>query len=97
MLSNKPSGLMIIRAWMEEDSIKPLRAQIRLTQNVAHGFSRELKLTDVESVSAGVEAWLREFLASKSQPSSSTRCLLTDGHPVLSKHVRHGRRNCLTK
>ena len=64
-------GLLIIRAWVEQGSSKPLRAQIRLTTDVAAGFERELTLADVSDVSATVEAWLRDVLAGEdaSKPS----------------------------
>lgn len=56
------TGLMIIRAWVEKGSSKPLRAQIRLTTNVGDGFERDLTLAEVADVSALVETWLQEVL-----------------------------------
>ena len=56
------TGLLIIRAWVEQGSSKPLRAQIRLTTKVGDGFERELTLTEVADVSAVVETWLRDVL-----------------------------------
>ncbi len=57
------TGLLIIRAWVEQGSSKPLRAQIRLTTDVASGFASEMTLAEVEAVSAAVEAWLDDVLA----------------------------------
>jgi hypothetical protein len=57
------TGLMIIRAWVEEGSRKPLRAQVRLTGDVSTGFERTVNLTDIQAVCAEVEAWLRDVLA----------------------------------
>lgn len=57
------TSLLIIRAWVEQQSPKPLRAQVRLTIDVAVGFERELTLANVADVSAAVEAWLRDVLA----------------------------------
>ncbi len=56
------TGLLIIRAWVEQGSSKPLRAQIRLTTDVAAGFAGEITLTDINAVWAAVEAWLDAVL-----------------------------------
>ncbi len=56
------TGLLIIRAWVEQGSPKPLRAQIRLTTDVAAGFASEMTLADVRAVSSAVEAWLDAVL-----------------------------------
>lgn len=56
------TGLLIIRAWVEPGSSKPLRAHIRLTTDVATGFASEATLADVHAVSAAVEAWLGDVL-----------------------------------
>ena len=57
------TGLLIVRAWIESGSSNPLRAQIRLTTDVAAGFQTEVTLADVAGVAAAVEAWLRDVLA----------------------------------
>jgi hypothetical protein len=57
-----PTGLLIIRAWIEPASSKPLRAQIRLTTNVSDGITSEMTLVEISSVSAQVEAWLHDVL-----------------------------------
>ena len=56
------TGLLIIRAWVEQGSSKPLRAQIRLTTDVAAGLTSEITLVDVNAVSEEVEAWLQDVL-----------------------------------
>ncbi|MPZ50464.1 MAG: hypothetical protein GEU75_14395 [Dehalococcoidia bacterium] len=56
------TGLLIIRAWVEQGSSKPLRAHLRLTTDVADGFERELTLADVADVSAAVETWLLDVM-----------------------------------
>lgn len=56
------TGLMIVRAWLEDGSSRPLRAHIRLTTDIAAGFERELTLVDVSDVCGEVDAWLREIL-----------------------------------
>jgi hypothetical protein len=57
------AGLLIIRAWVERGSAKPLRAQIRLTTDVAAGLESELTLVDASRVCAVVESWLLDVLA----------------------------------
>jgi hypothetical protein len=54
------TGLLIIRAWVEKGSRKPLRAHIRATTDVSKGLGldSELLVADVSSASAKVEAWL---------------------------------------
>lgn len=54
---------MIIRAWLEHGSEKPLRAHIRLTHDIAAGFSSEETLIDSAAVAAAVESWLDSVLS----------------------------------
>ena len=67
------TGLLIIRAWIEHGSSKPLRAQIRLTTDVAGGFESEMTLADVNAVSAAVETWLLDVLAAGQLPDNAYR------------------------
>jgi hypothetical protein len=55
------TGLLIIRAWLEDGSERPLRASVRLTTDVATGIEREFTVTDADTVCAEVRAWLREL------------------------------------
>jgi hypothetical protein len=56
------TGLFVIRAWVEPGSSSPLRAQIRLTTDVAQGFERSLTVAQEDAVVAAVQAWLSEML-----------------------------------
>ena len=56
------TGLLIIRAWGEPGSLKPLRAQIRRTANVSAGLEREFILVEIDAVAAAVESWLLDVL-----------------------------------
>jgi hypothetical protein len=56
------TGLLIIRAWVEEGSSEPLRAQVRLTADVSIGFERTLTLARPEAVCDTVRAWLADVL-----------------------------------
>jgi hypothetical protein len=62
------TGLMIIRAWVEEGSRAPLRVQLRLTTDVSEGFQQTLNLSDIEAASAAVERWLSDVLAEPTSP-----------------------------
>lgn len=55
------TGLMVIRAWMEKGSTKPLRAEVRHTSNVSTGFNAEATLTEPDSVVAEVRAFLTKL------------------------------------
>jgi hypothetical protein len=56
------TGLLIIRAWVEPGSSSPLRAQIRLTTDVAWGFERSLIITQGDAVMEAVQAWLADIM-----------------------------------
>lgn len=56
------AALLIIRAWSEPGSVRPLRAQIRFTTDVAAGLRPPLNLADAASVTSAVEAWLGSVL-----------------------------------
>ena len=57
------TGLLIIRAWIEEGSSEPLRAQIRLTTDISTGIQNTLTLARPEEVCATVEEWLARILS----------------------------------
>ena len=58
-----PVGLLVIRAWVQEDSERPLRVDVRLTADIGRGFQRELTLSEPAPVEALVRAWLADVLA----------------------------------
>jgi hypothetical protein len=55
------TGLLIIRAWIEEGSSEPLRAQVRITNDVSSGFERTFELARAELVVAAVQEWLADI------------------------------------
>lgn len=61
-MASSKTGLLIIRAWVEEGSTEPLRAHIRLSGDIAHGIDRTLALSQRDEVSAVVAAWLSDIL-----------------------------------
>jgi hypothetical protein len=56
-------GLLVMRAWVEVGSARPLRVVVRLTADSGCGFERELVCTEPAAVEALVRAWLDELLA----------------------------------
>lgn len=52
------TGLLIIRAWTEQGSSDPLRAQVRLSSDVSVGIERTLTLVRADDVCAAVREWL---------------------------------------
>jgi hypothetical protein len=61
-MSTGSTGLLIIRAYVEAESSWPLRAEIRLTTDVAAGIERTLNLADADAVAQVVRAWLDDIL-----------------------------------
>ncbi|HSO97017.1 MAG TPA: hypothetical protein VLV81_13370 [Acidimicrobiia bacterium] len=57
------TALLIIRAWIEEGSSAPLRAQLSMTSDVSNGMERTSSHSDVADVGTQVEGWLRKILA----------------------------------
>jgi hypothetical protein len=64
------TGLLIIRAWIEEGSTEPLRAHIRLTTDVSGGFEQTMTLSQVPEVCEAVETWLGNVLSASAAPSA---------------------------
>jgi hypothetical protein len=70
MLADR-TALMIIRAWVEEESPEPLRANIRLSTDVSTGFQRTLTLARPEAIKEAVDAWLQEIQTNERPPKST--------------------------
>ena len=62
-MATERTGLLIIRAWVEEGSSAPLRAQVSMTADVSAGMERSSVHSDVVGVGIEVQAWLQEILA----------------------------------
>jgi hypothetical protein len=61
--------MMIIRAWIEEGSSAPLRAHIRIVDDVSTGSERTLTLTEPEAASRIVQEWLAGVLKDTEKPA----------------------------
>jgi len=62
------TGLLIIRAWVEPGSTRPLRAQIRITEDVSAGMERTVTLAQPSAVGAVVDGWLEAMLGGGTKP-----------------------------
>lgn len=56
-----PTGLLIIRAWLESGSSKPLRATLRFTDDVSLGLERTVTLADADEIALVVRQWLTDI------------------------------------
>lgn len=73
------AGLLLIRAWIEKGSRKPLRAHIRATTDVSKGFETELTVADVASTSSAVETWLEKVEADGQFPEEGDAVAAFEG------------------
>ena len=62
-MTSDRTALLLIRAWVEQGSSSPLRADVRQTADVSAGFERSSTLTDAEGVTDIVRAWLDTIMA----------------------------------
>ena len=58
------TALLTIRAWREDGSEHPFRADIRLTNDVAAGFQQALTVADADRVVEAVRGFLEDVLSS---------------------------------
>jgi hypothetical protein len=56
------TGLLIIRAWVEPGSTDPLRAQIRVTNDISTGIERTVALAQSGTVIDLVDEWLQAIV-----------------------------------
>jgi len=61
-MASDRTGLFIIRAWIEEGSSAPLRAQVRVSTDISSGVERTFTLTRTEAVQGAVREWLGAML-----------------------------------
>ena len=82
-----PVCLLVIRAWVEEGSERPLRVEVRLTADTARGFQRELTFSEAGPVEALVRTWLAEVLAGSAGPDTLDGGSSRDGHATVTEPV----------
>jgi hypothetical protein len=64
-------GVLVMRAWIEEGSQRPLRVEVRVTADSGRGFEREVMFSEQGQVEQIVRAWLADVLAGDDQASRS--------------------------
>ena len=62
MPTSHRTGVLIIRAWTEPGSSEPLRAQIRVSDDISTGTEETFTLVEAAEVDALVHTWLQAFL-----------------------------------
>lgn len=62
MNNSNGTALLTIRAWCEEGSHSPLRAQLRSTSDVSSGFRSTVTVTDIDEALRAVRAFLEEVV-----------------------------------
>ena len=64
-MANHRTGLLIIRAWVEEGSTEPLRAQVRVTGDISTGVGRTATFVQADTVGEVVDALLQGVLGAE--------------------------------
>lgn len=60
MADRRGSGLLIVRAWLEPGTDRPLR--VRITQGVDSGEVQVATASSVDGLTAATAAWLEELM-----------------------------------
>ncbi|MDQ1356759.1 MAG: hypothetical protein QOG44_1132 [Acidimicrobiaceae bacterium] len=68
-----PTGLLIIRAWIEPGSSEPLRASIRISTDISAGVERTVRLARPAEVCDVVQEWLDDVMGHDRKRASATR------------------------
>jgi hypothetical protein len=63
--------LLIIRAWTEEGSEEPLRAEVRVVTDLAAGTERTRTFARPEEVVATVRGWLADIVKDEPLPHAA--------------------------
>lgn len=63
------TGVLTIRAWLEDDAERPLRALIRYTLDVSAGSESSVTLAEPGDIVSAVERWLHDMQWSDGQVS----------------------------
>jgi hypothetical protein len=64
-------GVLVMRAWIEEGSERPLRVEVRVTADSGRGFERKVTFSEPGQVEQIVRAWLADVVAGDDQASRS--------------------------
>ena len=72
-MSREKRALLIVHAWMEQGSERPLRAHFRATDDVEAGFDNDLTLSSIDSVCDGVRDWLERVAGGAHDPEPGAK------------------------
>jgi hypothetical protein len=61
-MASHRTGLLIIRAWLEPGSTDPLRAHIRVTNDISVGIEQTVALAESDTVMELVDEWLQSIV-----------------------------------
>lgn len=61
-MATPQTGLLIIRAWVEDESTERLRAHVQVTDDLETGVQRTVTLIDTDTVGQLVDDWLQRIL-----------------------------------
>lgn len=61
----KPTGLIVVRAWLEDAGKRGLRARITHTLDLSRRYETVVVVATPEDVYAIVRSWLEAFMASR--------------------------------
>jgi hypothetical protein len=64
------TGLLVIRAWVEEGSAEPLRAHVRVTGDISTGAARTVTISEPAAVVELVETWLQTIRSASDEQLS---------------------------
>lgn len=62
-MAPRRTGVLTLRAWLEDDPASPLRVRIRHTRDVSAGVETVVTFADVADVLAAVQRWLADVQA----------------------------------
>jgi hypothetical protein len=81
--------LLVIRAWVQEGSERPLRVEVRLTADSGRGFEGEFVFSEPAAVEALVRIWLDDVLVGGDRARQPAGRLewSRDGHATVTRAV----------
>ena len=72
-MTREKRALLIVHAWTEQGSERPLRAHLRATADVEAGFENDLTLSNIDAVCDGVRDWLERVAGSANDLDPGSR------------------------
>jgi len=86
-MTNFRAALLTIRAWVERGSSSPLRATIRVSNDVSEGFQKATTVTTPEAAAEIVKDWLTDALVADELAESGDRAKARERVPAPTEPV----------